>query len=229
MLLNKEMSCWSPVSNKVERVIGYFDGLHVSETSLFKLNFDGLLIMDPTDKISNIIVIGSDSQENWLKLESAGMEQHLTETLLQLRVLWLLVDHGLHDGLVVAVYGNSSSFPQVSPQFCCHYRNKEFFQVNENVVVLEVGRKASAEVFFLPFVPRTTTLEGGIAENTAEDCAGYEQLNAIENGQKFRPPQEVFLHIFCQSDFLLYAIILDTKHLEKRTTLLTHKTFPRID
>ena len=68
------------------------------------------------DEVCNAIITGSNSDQNWLKLEDADMIEEFSETVLDLRVTWFLIGDSFNNSFIVTVNGNPPASPEVSPQ-----------------------------------------------------------------------------------------------------------------
>ena len=82
----------------------------------FKFCFIGFRIVVSADEISEVVVISSDPEEDWLESEFTHQEEHLMQVFLKLRIFGFLVGHRLDYCLVVTVHSHSLALPQMAPQ-----------------------------------------------------------------------------------------------------------------
>ena len=72
-----------PITYKAEHVSLYLIMLHSMKAFLLEH-----LVIDPTDEVSNIIILGADTENHWLEFVLADIEEKFSQTSLKFWVFW---------------------------------------------------------------------------------------------------------------------------------------------
>ena len=173
-----------PLCYKVEHVIFNFDMFHSRKFFLLEHLGNRALIKDPADEVSNIILLGADTEDYRLELVLADVEKKLPETALKLRVLGLLVNDCLTNCFIVTINRDSFASPSLTPHLGCQDNHPELFQMDIDGGTLEMKWKLPANIFFGSLIPGTPSCKCCISENATVNSIRNQKLHSIKHIQK---------------------------------------------